>query len=45
MTTKATPLVRWVAGKSSVFVEHNGQRIPVANLVEAIQKCKEINGK
>lgn len=41
----ATPLIRWITPTTKqVFVQHNGQLIPCVSFIEALNRCKEING-
>lgn len=40
----ATPLIKWIGNTKQVFVQHNGQLIPCVSFIEAVNRCKEING-
>lgn len=41
----AIPLIRWITPTTKqVFVQHNGQLIPCVSFIEAVNRCKEING-
>lgn len=41
----AIPLIRWTDGKKQIFVRNGDELIPCVSFIEAVNRCKEINGQ